>query len=344
MIIKPLTSLRFFFAFFVLLSHLSFLENSKSYSLVYNYIFKEGFLGVSFFFILSGFVLSLNYAKITKADIKKFYLYRLARIYPVYLLTLLLSVFIVQGSLYKFIIQIFGIQSFFPNQEIYFSYNAPSWSISDEFFFYLLFPLVISLFRKINFTSKTIITTLLCISVVIITNYIPTEKQHYYIYISPITRFVDFVIGIYLFYLCDLIKSKNYIKKNYMLFEILTLIIFITFFYFHEIINLSYRYSSYYWIPMSLIILSASSEYYIKNYRPLIINKLLSHKIFVHLGEISFCFYMIHYLVILIIEKYFNMYNNTILIFLTLTISLILSSIFYRFVEKPINKFLKKMI
>ncbi|WP_188435043.1 acyltransferase family protein, partial [Chishuiella changwenlii] len=198
MIIKPLTSLRFFFAFFVFLSHLSFLENSKFYSLIYNQVFKEGFLGVSFFFILSGFVLSLNYNTITKSYIRKFYLYRLARIYPVYLLTLLLSIFIVKGSVYKFIIQIFSIQSFFPNQEIYFSYNAPSWSISDEFFFYLLFPFIISFFRKISFTLKTIVTIILCVTVISITTYTPIEKQHYYIYIFPLMRIVDFIIGIYL--------------------------------------------------------------------------------------------------------------------------------------------------
>ena len=59
--IKPLTSLRFFFALFVFLSHLYFLKASEFYIDIFENFFSEGFLGVSFFFILSGFILAYNY-------------------------------------------------------------------------------------------------------------------------------------------------------------------------------------------------------------------------------------------------------------------------------------------
>lgn len=59
--IKPLTSLRFFFALCVFVSHLSFLKGSEYYANIFETIFDEGFLGVSFFFILSGFILAYNY-------------------------------------------------------------------------------------------------------------------------------------------------------------------------------------------------------------------------------------------------------------------------------------------
>lgn len=61
--IKPLTSLRFIFAFMVFASHLGFLNKSESNVLhwVYDSVFHEGYIGVSFFFILSGFILAYNY-------------------------------------------------------------------------------------------------------------------------------------------------------------------------------------------------------------------------------------------------------------------------------------------
>ena len=60
--LNSLTSLRFFFAFVVFLSHLTFVKTDLVwYNWLKNNVFFEGYLGVGFFFILSGFVLALNY-------------------------------------------------------------------------------------------------------------------------------------------------------------------------------------------------------------------------------------------------------------------------------------------
>lgn len=55
--IAPLTSLRLIFALMVLVSHLGIL-NEVAFS---GHILKEGYVGVSFFFILSGFIIAHNY-------------------------------------------------------------------------------------------------------------------------------------------------------------------------------------------------------------------------------------------------------------------------------------------
>ena len=95
--IKPLTSLRFVFALMVFASHLSFLEYSPNESIrnAYLSVFREGYIGVSFFFILSGFILAYNYgARILDSitDIGSFLKARFARIYPLHLLTMLMAI------------------------------------------------------------------------------------------------------------------------------------------------------------------------------------------------------------------------------------------------------------
>ena len=61
--IKPLTSLRFLFALMVFGDHLQFFDFAQypQFKEWHYSVIGEGFIGVSFFFILSGFILSLNY-------------------------------------------------------------------------------------------------------------------------------------------------------------------------------------------------------------------------------------------------------------------------------------------
>lgn len=56
--------------------------------------FKEGFVGVSFFFVLSGFIIAYNYQKKlseSKMTKRSFWVARIARIYPLHVLTLLIA-------------------------------------------------------------------------------------------------------------------------------------------------------------------------------------------------------------------------------------------------------------
>jgi len=69
-VVKPLTSLRFFAAWLVVCHHF--------------FAFEAGYAGVTFFFVLSGFILALNYAGRvdTPAQRRRFWLKRAARVYP----------------------------------------------------------------------------------------------------------------------------------------------------------------------------------------------------------------------------------------------------------------------
>src|SRR5487761_828074 len=91
--ILPLTSIRFFAAFYVLLFHAE--RNLAALGWVPRVLMRIvglGYVSVSFFFLLSGFILALVYLKdgrpVTR---RRFYWARVARIYPLYLAAMLLD-------------------------------------------------------------------------------------------------------------------------------------------------------------------------------------------------------------------------------------------------------------
>lgn len=337
--ILTLTSLRFFFAFFVFLSHLTMDFDNQRISWLQRNLFYEGFLGVSFFFILSGFVLTYSTAKyISKDNIyqlnkKKFYLARIFRIYPLHILTLLITVAISPDfDFSKFIAMLFLVHSFIPDIGYYFAYDSPSWSISDEMFFYIVFPFLVPIVIKRPKTSFLLII-LLAMFLIMIKPYVPFIYQKFVYYINPITRLLDFFLGIMLYFVYSKIKNRVNCRLGNIL-EITSIIVFILFFMTHFWIDKVFRYSIYYWIPMSFIILAFS----LQKGR---FSKILQNKILVYLGEISFAFYLIH----LIVRSLYLEFNLPINIFITpfvwLTTSLLLSSIIFEFFEKPINQYLK---
>ncbi|SDQ35320.1 Peptidoglycan/LPS O-acetylase OafA/YrhL, contains acyltransferase and SGNH-hydrolase domains [Chryseobacterium soldanellicola] len=350
--IKPLTSLRFFFAFCVFLSHLSYLKDDGRYKGIFNAVFSEGFLGVSFFFILSGFILALNYREkfiSKKITFKKFYIARFARIYPLYFITMLASIPALYSSFKILLYNIFLLQSYIPDQNYFFSYNAPSWSISDEMFFYALFPVLIAIIYKLKKAFKIILVAGF-VSLIIALNLILTEDEaHCWLYISPFTRIFDFILGILLFDVALYLKSKrSRLNQNiFNLFEAGGIFILVVFFIFHDDLPISYRFSIYYWLPMCLIILSAANSFILEKSTTLI-SKFLSWKWFVYLGEISFGFYLIHYLVITYLMKYnglMGIHLKGIPFAAAMFIITLITSIFaFEVIEKPFNKKIKNLL
>ncbi|MFO0947100.1 MAG: acyltransferase [Planctomycetota bacterium] len=125
-------------------------------------LFHSGVITLSFFFTLSGFILTYTYTDRgmpTRVDKREYFIHRFARIYPTYALGLLVSIpyfmldiaarkppyttfDIIGGGLST----IFLVQSWVPTWARF--WNPPSWSLSCEFFLYLLFPwLVVHLDR-----------------------------------------------------------------------------------------------------------------------------------------------------------------------------------------------------
>ena len=108
-------------------------------------------IGVSYFFILSGFVMIIAYNKQPIIDYKQFYISRIARIFPAFLVSvfLMLIYFFLIGKdveTKNIILQILLVHAWI--KEFCLSLNFPSWSLSVEILFYVLFPVIFNFFYK----------------------------------------------------------------------------------------------------------------------------------------------------------------------------------------------------
>jgi peptidoglycan/LPS O-acetylase OafA/YrhL len=151
-LIKPLTALRFFAALWVVLyTYIKELDLPVHFGLI-----DHGYLGVDLFFILSGFILSYVYLEgfgAGRFNYSTFITHRLARIYPLHIATLLFTLLLLGLAAlngisldanagnpaalpaHLLLMQAWGLA---PTA----SFNHPSWSISAEWFAYLSFPAV----------------------------------------------------------------------------------------------------------------------------------------------------------------------------------------------------------
>ena len=110
-----------------------------------------GYVFVSFFFVISGFILYYNYAhRPGGVGAVDFWVARASRLYPVYLLTLIVSIPMLATewqarSHTQFVLGVITtpllIQGFFPRLAIF--WNTVSWTLSCEVALYLLFPWIV---------------------------------------------------------------------------------------------------------------------------------------------------------------------------------------------------------
>lgn len=154
-LIKPLTSIRFFAAFAVVIYHsgAAFAAANPHVPGPLKTALLNGYLGVTFFFVLSGFILQLTYrGRIARADqVGKFAVARFARLYPVYFLAVLAMLPFVTVMGWGDVPQLLLLHWWVPNGALgWTDWNMPSWTLSVEFFFYLCFPWISRLAERVG--------------------------------------------------------------------------------------------------------------------------------------------------------------------------------------------------
>lgn len=348
--IPEIDGLRFIAIASVILFHLcGFLiaKDTNQYTDTIDYSFlkhllSHGHFGVPLFFVISGFILGMPFAKFHIAkgkavNLKKYFLRRLTRLEPPYLLIMTILLF---GSVYvaKNISLSNGILSYlssiiYSHNSIYPegipSLNSPAWSLEVEIQFYILAPLMAYFFsvksfsiRRISLCSAALFFLVLsyfnilhCTSLIDYTQYFLLGFLLADLYVSnstilPKTKY-DYLIGL-LFFLIIWAFDKNDFNLNYQKFI-------------WELVQLISIFFLYYYVLFHKIF------------------RLLSFKLITNIGGMCYSIYLLHYPIISMfgnpLLKYsFSKYtfiNISIYSVLLIFAVLVISSMYFLLIERP---------
>ena len=355
--LDQLTSLRFIAAFMIVFHH-----THIPFGLDLNYkITLDN--GVSFFFILSGFILTYVYPAFGSwIEIKRFYRARIARIYPAYLACLILGFILLPWTIEikTFIPYILMVQAWIPLAKYYFAYNGAGWSVSTEFFFYLVFPLILAT----NF--KKYIVVLVSSSVVLVlifklagTSLISVDTfdaaayatRNGLEYINPLVRIFEFIVGmgVALVWRTKILANINVYFGT--LLEIVAIVYSIYALHngdFHYLfVAQTFGEAAYEWLWHCGSIFALAFFVYVFSLGRGVFSKLLNFPLFVFLGEISYSVYLTHQT---ILSKFFpffhvaqgskNSFSNMLSFVLYNILVISVSYLMWDFVEKPFRNIL----
>ncbi len=160
--------------------------------------------GVSFFFVLSGFILTYVYhSRLKRTGILSFYFKRIVRLWPLHLVCTLIIVWLIGQKIYplKFGVNLLLLQSWIPDRRWSLSYNGVAWSISTEMFFFFMFPFLL-LGGQRQFWWKFAIVTLTSFAIVGGAHYFYLDREFTnkamlvsIIHTNPVVRLVEFALG-----------------------------------------------------------------------------------------------------------------------------------------------------
>lgn len=257
-----LTALRGIFIIMIVLHHLN----------LYN---GGGTLGVSFFFMLGGFALSLGYYdKVCQSDFNfwKFFRRRCEKFFPLHWLCLLsvlpfslITIIKGNGDINAFIATLIPnallLQSIIPIKSVYFSFNAVSWYLSATMILAILFPFIVKILNNLLDRGKLVILIAILSTYLILVCILPVQNRHAILYINPMVRAVDFIIGIYLFLLYKMISTRAsavWISSNKWN-EAISLMMILAVVVTSCVVSKDTRLiAAIYWLPLSILLISSS--------------------------------------------------------------------------------------
>lgn len=366
--LDALTSLRFFAAAMIVIGHTHPLFGSAG--IATNFSLAQG---VSFFFVLSGFILKYNYSQLSNwLQVKRFFVARFARIYPSHIAAIVLLFLLTGGwnlggldklqSSFVALLNLFLVQSLVPVKDVFLTFNGVAWSISTEFCFYLLFPFLISSFIPGRFFKLLLLIAValsfFCFAVLW---HVSSDEDYAQfsllglLYVNPLVRIVEFYIGVLS---CDLffnLRNKfesakistvqaSFIEAFTLLLTVLS--VWLTqrlVVYLHidgelgEVLNY-YLTKSGSAVVFALLIVTFSLN-------GGIFSKIISTRVFVFLGEISFALYLVHMSALIFFERVINKHSDIplfIQVLLFWSLSLSLAWILHKVVENPLRKVILK--
>ncbi|MEU3511016.1 acyltransferase [Streptomyces longwoodensis] len=352
--LPSLTGMRFFAAFLVFLFHLSLLDaystDSQGHGPFASALKNGGWAGVTFFFILSGFVLTWSARRDDTPC--AFWGRRLAKIYPNHVVTFLFAL-----AAYAYASATWGrgipnfllLQAWIPRDDVFFSINNPSWSLSCELVFYLLFPALHRWVRSIPeirlwwwaaATAAAILLLPLAVQLVPAGEafgpnhansplYGHSITQMWLVYIFPPVRVLDFLLGILM---ARIVLSGRWVALGVLPALALTAVGYVVSLH----VPFLYSLNAVVVVPFALLISATAARDARGD------GTAVSGRAWVWLGEVSFAFYLIHQILLSVAQERFGYREPGSLVeaigvaVLIAAASLLLSWLLYTAVERPV--------
>lgn len=352
--IDSLTSLRGLVAIWVLIHNDSLIRSTLSID-SYTQFVARGYLAVDFFFVLSGFVLTMvhgeDLTKLTWQKYRDFVILRLARIYPLYALLLLARVGI-EFAKWKV-----GVDSSFLGPAPFTENNSPlalaanfmmiqawgffpeytwiptAWSVSADWFAYLAFPLLITLlYPLVRNVAGSLAVGAFCISLLAILVLGNAGSIEFPMYASLLRCIPEFMIGIAL----GFNRHRFNLKSTWSDFVIALLAISAAYVAHRGTFEILFL------VCVSLLIptLAASQG---------LISRAINFRALVYLGELSYAIYLSHMIIqsgwrIAEGKLFDEMSTSAIVISSILRTILILisSAMLFHFFEVPTRRWIRK--
>jgi len=368
--IPVLDAFRFFASVLVVLVHYEVIFGE---SVVYGTFATTA---VSWFFIVSGFILSYTYPSLDSLqDYRRFYFHRIIRIYPVYFLAVVVSSLFVSlnylaigDEFFSEVNRPFELIHDLPEQKeaAFFTlatlrhlvfaqsvgsvetfklvFNGPLWSIVLEIYFYLAFPLLLLLIKPLNTMTRIIVAFIMgyLLQLLLIQVNLPEAESYDVInlnvpvYTNPFIRGIEFIFGMLLYKVFTFWDLQKIVGRSNWTPTILTVLLYVIVVIYVHD-NIPYQYSSFFLVvPFVTIMIYALLRL---QWHPA--NHIVRYCTI--LGGISYVLYSFHWPLMEII-RFYNLlprmsfqFMQPVLVMLAL---LVVSYLIYRFVETPIRRVL----
>jgi peptidoglycan/LPS O-acetylase OafA/YrhL len=352
--LPSLTGLRFPAALAVFAYHatlpipsLRLMSNDRTAYRLADWAGQAGGLGVSFFFVLSGFVLTWS-ARDTDTT-TAFWRRRFVKIYPIYVVAWALAMLLFASSYTHTDValsNLFMVQVWVPSFYTNFSVDTPSWSLAAEAVFYLCFPLLLRAFRRVDLRhlkywitgaiAAVVATPALAYALFPDTPPVPgglqsSVSQYWFSYLLPPVRMVDFALGILLALAVKHGRWRNIgmIWSSLLLVGGYVLTFHVPYLYGQRAAMI---------VPIVLLIAAAATADIEGRFT------WFRNRTMVWLGEISFAFYLLHFTTLSTLRKVLgthHMYStaaSAAMVVGAAALTVLLSWALYALVEVPLMR------
>jgi peptidoglycan/LPS O-acetylase OafA/YrhL len=306
-------------------------------------------LGVKVFFVISGFILALPFwsyyfNKTTPVNLKQYFIRRLYRLEPPYIIAMtgffLVHIILLKAPIYDYFIRL--IAGIFYAHNLTYGINNPinpvSWSLETEAQFYILLPVLASLLLRIkNRFSQIILLAAIAVIAIIAKNWLMNSS----------IKYISHFIGVYLInFWIGLCIARFYIQykqwfytSNYYWDFIHAISIFLLFVSYKPQADIS----NIIFFNISLIV------YFISGFKGKWSHACYSSPLIYIIGGMCYSIYLLHLpffmLIIPIIKKFifYNSYGMNLLayLFISCILLLVISTVYFLFVERPFMKIQK---